>query len=78
MRVRGTLLFIGTILVIVALVFMIWGIVEVGQGEKGTWEIWPFYMIHGVVSLVALILFGIANKGREIPAAVSAEGEEAS
>jgi len=78
MRVRGTLLFIGTILVIVALVFMVWGIVEVGQGDKGTWEIWPFYLIHGVVSLVALILFGIANKGREIPAAVGAEGEEES
>jgi len=75
---RGTLLFIGTILVIVALVFMIWGIVEVGQGDKGTWEIWPFYLIHGVISLVALILFGIANKGREIPAAVSSEGEEGS
>jgi EamA domain-containing membrane protein RarD len=75
---RGTLIFIGTILVVVALVFMIWGIVEVGQGKKGTWEIWPFYMIHGVVSLVALILFAVANKGREIPAAVSAEGEEAS
>ncbi|MBN2026977.1 MAG: hypothetical protein JW854_09510 [Actinobacteria bacterium] len=78
MRVRGTLLFIGTILVIVALVFMVWGIVEVGQGDKGTWEIWPFYLVHGVVSLVALILFGIANKGREIPAAVGAEGEEGS
>ena len=73
---RGTLLFVGTILLIVALVFMIWGIVEVGQGDKGTWEIWPFYLIHGVVSLVALILFGIANKGREIPVAVGAEGEE--
>ena len=78
MRVRGTLIFFGTILMIVALVFMIWGIVEVGQGDKGTWEIWPFYLIHGVVSLVALILFGIANRGREIPAAVGAEGEEGS
>jgi len=78
MRVRGTLIFFGTILMIVALVFMIWGIVEVGQGDKGTWEIWPFYLIHGAVSLVALILFGIANRGREIPAAVSAEGEEGS
>jgi len=76
--VRGTLIFFGTILMIVALVFMIWGIVEVGQGDKGTWEIWPFYLIHGVVSLVALILFGIANRGREIPAAVGAEGEEGS
>ena len=75
---RGTLIFFGTILMIVALVFMIWGIVEVGQGDKGTWEIWPFYLIHGVVSLVALILFGIANRGREIPAAVGAEGEEGS
>ena len=71
-------MFVGTILLIVALVFMIWGIVEVGQGDKGTWEIWPFYLIHGVVSLVALILFGVANRGREIPAAVGTEGEEGS
>jgi len=78
MRVRGTLIFFGTILMVVALVFMVWGIVEVGQGDKGTWEIWPFYLIHGVVSLVALIIFGIANRGREIPAAVGAEGEEGS
>jgi EamA domain-containing membrane protein RarD len=75
---RGTLIAIGTVLMIVALVFMIWGIVEVGQGNKGTWEIWPFYIIHGVVSLVALILYGIANKGRERPAAVEAEGGEVS
>jgi len=74
MRVRGLLISIGTVLMIVALVFMVWGIVEVGQGDKGTWEIWPFYMIHGIVSLVALVLYGIANKGREIPAAAEAEG----
>jgi len=78
MRVRGLLIFIGTVLVIVALAFMVWGIVEVGQGDKGTWEIWPFYLIHGAVSLVALVLYGIANKGRERPAAAESGGGEAS
>jgi EamA domain-containing membrane protein RarD len=76
MRMRGPLLFIGTILMIVALVFIIWGMVEVGQGKKGTWDIWPFYLIHGAVSLVALVLFGVANRGREKPAMVSVEGDE--
>jgi EamA domain-containing membrane protein RarD len=75
---RGPLLFIGTILMIVAMVFIIWGMVEVGQGKKGTWDIWPFYLIHGAVSLVALVLFGVANKGREKPATLSVEGEEGS
>jgi EamA domain-containing membrane protein RarD len=76
MYVRGLLIFAGTILIIVALIFIIWGMVEVGQGEKGTWDIWPYYLIHGGVSLVALVLFALANKGREKPAAVSAEGED--
>ena len=71
---RGTLIFMGTVLLIAALVFMIWGIVEVGQGDKGTWEIWPFYIIHGVLSLAALVLYGIANRGRQVPAAAELEG----
>lgn len=75
---RGALIAVGTVLMIVALVFMVWGIVEVGQGDKGTWEIWPFYLIHGGVSLVALVLFYGANKGRAVPAALeSGGGEEA-
>jgi hypothetical protein len=35
-------------------------------------------MIHGVVSLVGLVFYGIANRGREMPAAVTAEGGEES
>ena len=78
MRLRATLIFIGTLFVIGALVVMILGLVEVGQGEKGTWEIWPYYMIHGVLSLVGLVFYGIANKGRETPAAAAVEGGEES
>jgi EamA domain-containing membrane protein RarD len=75
---RGLLIFVGTILMIVALVFIIWGMVEVGQGKKGTWEIWPFYLIHGGVSMLALVLFAMANRGRGEPAAASAGEEEGS
>lgn len=75
---RALLIFIGTILVVAAFVVMILGLVEVGQGEKGTWEIWPYYAIHGVLSLAGLVLYGIANMGREKPAAVTPEGGEGS
>lgn len=71
---RGTLITVGALLVIAALFFMVWGIVEVGQGDKGTWEIWPFYLIHGGISLVALVLFSVANKGRTPPAATEGGG----
>jgi len=72
---RAFLIFIGTVLMVLALVVMALGLVEVAQGEKGTWGIWPYYLIHGVIALVAIVFFAIANKGREKPAAVTAEGE---
>ena len=72
---RGLLIFVGYVFLILALVVMALGLVEVAQGEKGTWGIWPYYLIHGVIAMVAIVLFAIANKGREKPAAVTAEGE---
>jgi NADH:ubiquinone oxidoreductase subunit 6 (subunit J) len=78
MQLRALLIFIGTILVVAAFAVMILGLIEVGQGEKGTWEIWPYYIIHGVVSLVGLVLYGIANRGRERPAMAAPEGGEGS
>jgi NADH:ubiquinone oxidoreductase subunit 6 (subunit J) len=72
---RGFLIFIGALLMILALVVMALGLVEVAQGEKGTWGIWPYYLIHGGIALAAIVLFAIANKGREKPATVAAEGE---
>jgi NADH:ubiquinone oxidoreductase subunit 6 (subunit J) len=75
MSLRALLIFIGALLMVLALVVMALGLVEVAQGEKGTWGIWPYYLIHGVIALVAVVLFAIANRGREEAVAVSAEGE---
>ena len=72
---RGFLIFVGAILMVLALVVMALGLVEVAQGEKGTWGIWPYYLIHGAIALVAIVLFAMANRGREKPTAVAAEGE---
>jgi hypothetical protein len=71
---RGTLIAIGVVLMLAAMVFIIWGMVEVAQGDKGTWEIWPFYLIHGGISLVGMVLFAVANRGR-VPSAAAEAGE---
>jgi len=71
---RGALIAIGTLLIIVAMVFLIWGMVEVAQGDKGTWQIWPFYVIHGGIALAGMVLYAVANRGRV--QAVSAEAGE--
>jgi hypothetical protein len=72
---RGLLIGIGWLLMALALVVLVLGLVEVGKGEKGTWQIWPYYLIHGGVSLIALVLFGVANAGRErIEASAEMEG----
>jgi EamA domain-containing membrane protein RarD len=67
MLMRGTLIAIGTLLMLVAMVFIIWGMVEVAQGDKGTWEIWPFYVIHGTIAMTAMVLYAVANRGRPLP-----------
>jgi len=72
---RALLIFIGALLMVLALVVMALGLVEVAQGEKGTWGIWPYYLIHGGIAMAAIVLFAIANKGREKPAAAAAGGE---
>jgi NADH:ubiquinone oxidoreductase subunit 6 (subunit J) len=72
---RGFLIFVGAVLIVLSLVVMALGLVEVAQGEKGTWGIWPYYLIHGGIALVAVVLFAAANRGREKPAAAAAGGE---
>ena len=72
---RAFLIFCGALLMVLALVVMALGLVEVAQGEKGTWQIWTYYLIHGGIAMAAIVLFAIANMGREKPAAVTAEGE---
>ena len=64
---RGTLITIGTLLMLVAMVFIIWGMVEVAQGDKGTWELWPFYLVHGAIAMAAMVLYAVANRGRPVP-----------
>ncbi|MDY6795125.1 MAG: hypothetical protein SWK76_07575 [Actinomycetota bacterium] len=64
---RGLLVFLGWILILVALAVLILGLVDVAQGEKGTWGIWPIYLIHGGVAFAAVILFAVANRGRVSP-----------
>lgn len=72
---RAFLIFIGAVLMVLALVVMALGLVEVAQGEKGTWGIWPYYLIHGVIALVAIVLFAIANRDRGEAVAVTSGGE---
>jgi NADH:ubiquinone oxidoreductase subunit 6 (subunit J) len=75
MRLRAFLIFIGYVLMVVALVVMALGLVDVAKGEKGTWGIWPYYLIHGLISMAAVVLFAIANRGMEKPAAITPAGE---
>lgn len=76
MPVSGMLKAVGAILVLLAMAVLILGMVDVAQGEKGTWEIWPFYIIHGGISLAALVLFATANRIRAERAYKEFEGGE--
>jgi hypothetical protein len=58
---KGLLIFLGVIFLVVAIAFLVIGQVWVAQGKKGTWGIWPMYIVHGVSALMALVLFYVAN-----------------
>jgi hypothetical protein len=50
----------------------------VAQGQKGTWDIWPYYLIHGGISMVAFAVFAAANHGRAVTSAPREEEGEIS
>jgi EamA domain-containing membrane protein RarD len=54
---KSGLILVGVVFLLVALAFLVLGQVWVAQGKKGTWGIWPLYIIHGVAGLIALACF---------------------